>query len=440
MKRLCVIDAPGLTRELLSHVPVNAALGRWISRQRVAVLTPTWPAVTCSMQATITTGGSPSKHGIVANGVATFRSREDQALIDASNFASYRRDVSFWEQSNQLLDVPRFWQDLSGKSKLRTALLFFQNSMPGFASVPKPAADIVITPKPEHGTDGKITSLLWTEPRDLQGRLFAELGAFPLVNYWGPLAGIASSQWIAKSAAWVWTHLRPELQLVYVPHLDYDLQRFGPSSPQAARAVVDVASALEPLLEAVLPDGEIVLFSEYAMEAVTGCAQPNRLLKQAGLLQTRDTTDGQLVDYEKSRAFAMVDHQIAHLYTSDVPAARQVLRDQPVRFLEPREQIRHRRAGELQIEALAGAWMDYRWWDPPRGPVFSSQVDIHRKPGYDALELFFDPATNGVSQNVGLIRGSHGRVTLGDTLIAGSSERVLVDTLAAEQVAGLIVG
>src|SRR5271170_6750378 len=153
--RLCVLDVPALSRPLLQAVPTNSALGKWIARQPIVSLTPTWPAVTCSVQATLTTGTPPSKHGIIANGLPTFRSTDDQALVDASNFPTYRKQISFWEQSNQFLQSPRFWQDSNGKSRFKTALLFFQNSMPGFNGTPKPAADIVLTPKPDHGPDGK---------------------------------------------------------------------------------------------------------------------------------------------------------------------------------------------------------------------------------------------------------------------------------------------
>src|SRR5207302_4060415 len=139
--------------------------------------------------------------------------------------------------------------------RAKTALLFFQNSMPGFAGTPKPAADIVLTPKPEHGPDGKLVSLCWSEPHELVGQLFAKLGPFPLMNYWGPMAGIASSQWIASAAAEVWSAHSPDLQFTYVPHLDYDLQRFGPSHPKSAQAVIDVAAALETLIRRILDDG-----------------------------------------------------------------------------------------------------------------------------------------------------------------------------------------
>jgi hypothetical protein len=261
---VCVIDIPGLSQKLLSAVPANSALGKWIRANRVLGLTPSWPAVTCSMQATLTTGVSPERHGIVANGIATFRSTEDQRLIDPSNFAEYRREVSFWEQSNQFVEAPRFWQDASGKSKWKTAMLFWQNCMPGFVEPLKPAADIVLTPKPEHGPDGNITSLLWAQPRELVGQLFNELGPFPLMNYWGPFAKIDSSRWIARAAAHVWTHYSPQLQLVFTfPHLDPMTLQLASDQIRCKRRKrsVDLGGALEPLLFEVLGDAEIVVLS-----------------------------------------------------------------------------------------------------------------------------------------------------------------------------------
>lgn len=428
-KRVCLIDLPGLSQDLLASVPADSSFGRWLASQRIAGLEPTQPAVTCSVQASLTTGTPPSQHGIIANGIATYRSEEDQRLVDPSNFADYRRQVSFWEQSNQLLQRPRFWQDESGRSRWKTALLFFQNAMPGFVEPRRAAADIVITPKPEHGPDGKITSLLWTSPADLQMRLFADLGPFPLMNYWGPMAGIKASEWIVRSAEWVWTNLQPQLQLVYVPHLDYDLQRFGPSSAQARQAVVDVSHALTPLIDRLVADeAEILLVSEYIMHDVGRWIQPNRLLAEAGLLVTRQTPDGQLVDYDASAAFAMVDHQIAHVYVrnaSDRDRVADILTRAGARVLDRNELgtvgLDHPRSGDLLAIAPEDGWFDYRWWsDPAAAPVFTREVDIHRKPGYDGLEVFFDPAIKGISQDPARLKGSHGWARGAEAVLAGS--------------------
>lgn len=441
-RRVCVIDLPGLSAGLLSAVPPTSSLGKWIANQRVVAMTPSWPAVTCSVQATLTTGVSPSHHGIVANGIPTFRSTDDQRLVDTSNFESYRKRISFWEQSNQFLAAPRFWQDENGRSKFKTAMLFFQHSMPGFVDPRKPAADVVLTPKPDHGPDGKIVSLCWSSPNELVGQLFATLGPFPLMNYWGPMAGIVASRWIARSAAIVWQMHRPQLQWVYVPHLDYDLQRFGPGSTAATKAVADVSAALDPLIDDVLRGGDasIVLLSEYALSDVNRSVQPNRLLASAGLLQTRDSADGKLIDYDNSQALAMADHQIAHVYTKDARATalvRELFASEPVNVCGPTDlaamKLNHRRSGDLLMVANDNTWLDYRWWsDPADAPSFARTVDIHRKPGYDPLELFWDRAANGIVQDANLVRGSHGAVKTGEAVLVGDPAVVQSDCHATD--------
>jgi predicted AlkP superfamily pyrophosphatase or phosphodiesterase len=417
--RICVIDMPGLSHKLMQSLPANSAISRWAGGRPTIPLTPTFPAVTCSVQASLTTGRPPGRHGIISNGQPTVLFPHDQNLVDPGNLTEYRKQISFWEQSNQFLETRRFWHE-----KYKTALLFFQNSMPGFVPPLRPAADWVLTPKPDHGPDSKLVNLCWSEPNDMVAQLSERLGPFPLMNYWGPMAGIASSQWIAKAAAWVWENKSPQLQWTYIPHLDYDLQRFGPDSPQAAQAVVDAAAAIEPLVQTVLDSGgKLMLLSEYAMRSVSACLQPNRLLAEAGLLVTRETPDGKLIDYEKSGAFAMVDHQIAHVYCqsdSDIEKTRAVFAPHKEAKLINSGQmgLTHRRSGEFVLVADPAAWLDYRWWsNPADAPGFAKTVDIHRKPGYDPLELFWDRATNGISQDVSLIRGSHGLVEDGEAVL-----------------------
>jgi predicted AlkP superfamily pyrophosphatase or phosphodiesterase len=434
--RVCVIDLPGLSRELLSNVPADSALGRWVATRSVSTLKPSWPAVTCSVQATLTTGVPPAKHGIVANGLPTFLSAADQALVDSSNFETYRKQISFWEQSNQFIQAPRFWQDEKGQSKFKTALLFFQHCMPGFAGEKKPSADIVLTPKPDHGPDGKLTSLCWSNPPELVPMVFKELGPFPLMNYWGPMAGIASSAWIAKAATIIWRQYLPQLQLVYVPHLDYDLQRFGPDSAQAKRAVVDVSLALEPLINQIESDGgKIVLLSEYSIAAVTRSVSPNQMLKSAGFLKTKSTPDGNLIDYESSDAFALTDHQIAHVYikpTADRRAIEKALSAES--SIEKDSISSHPRAGQLQMQAKPGTWFDYRWWENPEdAPSFARMVDIHRKPGYDPLELFLEPGTRLITQDASLIKGSHGSTPGSDGILIGTDAHESIDAVSVTE-------
>lgn len=444
MKTL-LISVPGMSRELLGQVPAGTRLGALVggSSHGVSAMVPTWPAVTCSVQATLTTGLPPAVHGIIANGLPMYRLPVEAGLVDGSNHGEYRRQVSFWEQSNQLLAAPRFWE---GKT-LKTAMLCFQHSMPGFAGRLSPAAEVVLTPKPEHGPDGRITSLVWTSPSVLGGELQKALGPFPLMHYWGPAAGIASSRWIAAAGAMVLQQHQPDLLLVYLPHLDYDLQRYGPASEKAAAAVAELSGAAEGLLEAAEAGGyAVVVVSEYAISAVDGALMPNVALREAGLLKLTRNAEGPQIDYLGSEAWAMCDHQVAHVYAR-TPAGRDAAEAVLRRLgLEPAGvRVAHPRAGQLQVQSPPGKWLDYRWWRAEEGaeaavvPDWATTIDIHRKPGYDPLELFAGSVPRRVATDAGLVRGSHGRVDTSGVLIwpksAGAGERV-----EATAVAGILEG
>lgn len=436
-RRRLVLSIPGLSRSLLPHIPPGSRFATFANSLHSAHLTPSWPAVTCSVQASLTTGVPPSAHGIIANGLPTYLG--DQALTDPQNLTDYRQAVSFWEQSNQLLDAPRIW---AGKS-LKTALLFFQNSMPGFAGELKPAADIVLTPKPEHGPHGRLTSLLWSNPPGLAKDLQTVLGPFPLMNYWGPMANLKSSQWIIAAAAKVWTDEAPDLQLTYIPHLDYDLQRFGPGSSQAAQAVADLAQALEPSMAAA-EGHDLLIFSEYAIDEVSRAIAPNRALLEAGFLRLTENAEGPLIHYGASAAWVLCDHQIGHVYVSknaELPAIRDVLLSLGLEILSPTGDARpiaHRRAGNLQVQAPKGAWLDYRWWrGAQEAPSWAATVDIHRKPGYDPLELFFNPQTKTIISDAAQIRGSHGRIDGTPALVLSTNP--LPARLTAPELASLLL-
>jgi predicted AlkP superfamily pyrophosphatase or phosphodiesterase len=341
---------------------------------------PTFPAVTCSMQATLLTGKPPSEHGIIANG-----------FFDRETF-----EVKFWEQPAALVQAPRLWDMLPG---CKTAVLFWQNSM--FIN-----SDIVVTPRPLH-LDSGMVQWCYSKPAGY----YEELGGdFKLQKYWGPVAGLASSRWIAHAALYTWREHRPDLMLVYLPHLDYSSQKFGPDAPQARQALREVDALVGALM---FDDAATIVCSEYSLTSVTGALYPNRQLRQAGLLRVREIAGKEYLDFELSDAFAMVDHQIAHIYCKPgkIDVARQALPGMD--FTD----IHHPRAGELIAIAPRDKWFAYYWWnDWAKAPEFVFTVDIHRKPGYDPCELFFDyrrmarmlkPAT---STDPGLVKGSHGRV------------------------------
>lgn len=448
-----VVSIPGLSRSLLPAIPPGTRLGGLASGRgrRCIDLRPSWPAVTCSVQATLTTGLPPAVHGIVANGLPMYRLPVEADLTDPGNHTAYRRSVSFWEQSNQLLDAPRFWQRLP--NRLSTLMVCFQQTMPGFRGPPCPAADLVVTPKPEHSPDGRITSLIWTDPPTLATELQGRFGPFPLQHYWGPAAGIASSRWIAAASALLLQTRRPQLAWVYLPHLDYDLQRYGPDDPRIGSAVAQLADAAEPLLAAAEAEGySTVVLSEYAMTTVHTSVAPNRLLRRAGLLRLVGGGEGPSIDYRGSDAWAMCDHQTAHVYCRSAAAcerARQVLIDDGclearVRLEPAATPVAHPRAGDLQVQAPPGVWLDYRWWWPDEAdrrdivPDWATTVDIHRKPGYDPLELFAGDQPRRITTDATLVRGSHGRTDTCGVVLAPAAAALPADELPAAQVAGLI--
>ena len=256
MPRVCVINVAGLSGRLLAGGRGErlAALAEGGAK---AAVQPVLPAVTCPMQATLTTGAPVGVHGVIANGA----------------FDRRLGRVSFWEQSARMVAAPRLWDQMDPAP--RTAMLFWQNSLI--------AADVILSPKPVHAPDGKTVSWCRDRPAGLYARLAETLGPFPLHHYWGPMAGLPASEWITAAALDVWRSETPDLMLVYLPHLDYDLQRFGPASPQAADALAAVDALVGRLLDA-LGEATVLIVSEYGMTAVAGALHPNRTLREAGLL------------------------------------------------------------------------------------------------------------------------------------------------------------
>jgi predicted AlkP superfamily pyrophosphatase or phosphodiesterase len=378
------------------------------------------PAVTCSMQSTFLTGLLPCEHGIVGNG---WYFRE-------------LGEVFLWRQHNRLVAGEKLWETARAvRPGYRAANLCWWYAMGA-------STDITVTPRPVYHSDGRKSPDCYVRPPALHDELTAELGAFLLFHYWGPTASIASSRWIVAAARRVLRTNRPELTMVYVPHLDYDLQRFGPSGPQAAAAAAELDACLAPLLDDALNSGvAIVVVSEYGITDARRPIDVNRALRADRLLEVYIQKGMEYLDPWTSRAFAVADHQIAHVYirdSSDVPRVRSLVAGLPgVDEVLDREAqachgLDHPRAGELVAVAEPDAWFIYYYWlDDARAPDFAHGVDIHRKPGYDPAELFFDPrdplakaraGLNLVRKKVGLryamrtvpldpacVRGTHGR-------------------------------
>jgi predicted AlkP superfamily pyrophosphatase or phosphodiesterase len=342
------------------------------------------PAVTCTAQASILTGQAPDRHGIVGNGWLWRDTGE----------------VRFWQQSNRLLQAEPLYQTARGTAaargkSFRCAKLFWWFNQGA-------TVDWSVTPKPYYGADGNKVFGIYGTPEGLTERLEQRLGKFPFQTFWGPMAGLPCSEWIARCAAEILRDERPDLTLVYLPHLDYDPQRFGPDGSDMRRLLGELDAALEPLFDAAQAVGARVwVVSEYGHVQVKRAVLPNLVLRKAGFLTVRLGPLGETLDTFASQAFAVCDHQLAHIYINDplhVTHVREVLEHVPgVGRVYSGDQLdelhlRHARSGELVVLSEPDAWFAYPYWLEDRhAPDFARTVDIHRKPGYDPCELFFDP-------------------------------------------------
>lgn len=419
MKRTLVLDVVGLTPGLLPHAPNLSALAR---RGGMRPLETVVPAVTTTVQSTFVTGELPRVHGAVANGW-------------------YFRDLAeiwLWRQSNHLVSGEKVWE--AGRRRdpsFTCAKLFWWYNM--YAS-----ADFTVTPRPMYPADGRKLPDIYTQPAGLRDELVRELGEFPLFKFWGPTADIESTQWIGRCALRVFEQQRPTLTLVYLPHLDYNLQRLGPAHSGIAQDVAEVDAVCGELIEAAQREGaEVVVLSEYGITEVSNPVHINRALRRAGWLRVREELGREQLDAGASDAFAVADHQLAHVYVSRpelVPEVASLLRGLPgvecVLDASGQREIGldHPRSGELVAIARADSWFTYyHFLDDDRAPDYARTVDIHRKPGYDPVELFIDPALrfpklrvarrlaqkflgmrylmDVISLDARLVKGSHGRPT-----------------------------
>ncbi len=378
---MVVLNAVGLTGRLLAMAPRLREMAEkgWQRPLREVV-----PAVTCTAQASILTGLPPDGHGVVGNGW-------------------YFRDtgeVRFWQQSNALIGAEPLYVTARrmaadrGRS-FKSAKLFWWFNQGA-------AVDLSITPKPYYAADGNKAFGIAGTPDGLTDRIESELGRFPFHTFWGPSAGLACTSWIARCASSVLRDDRPDLTLVYLPHLDYDPQRFGPSGSDLPRLVRELDDACAPLLDQAEKSGARVwAVGEYGHCDVSRHVEPNRILRRAGLLGIRPGPFGEVFDPLAARAFAVCDHQVAHVYIKDpgdLGRVRDLMADQPgvARLLagEARGEVGldHPRSGEIVALAEPDAWFAYPFWlDDDRAPDYARTVDIHRKPGYDPCELFLDP-------------------------------------------------
>jgi predicted AlkP superfamily pyrophosphatase or phosphodiesterase len=424
MHPVLVILAVGLSPALIGACTPN--LQRLAARGAMRPLRTVTPAVTCSVQSTLVTGLAPSGHGIVANGW-------------------YFRELSevwLWRQSNRLVAGEKLWEAAKARDpKFTCAKMFWWYNM--YSS-----ADWSATPRPMYPADGRKIPDHYAHPYALHDELDAKLGPFPLFKFWGPLTDISSSEWIAQATLHVMQTRNPTLTLTYLPHLDYNLQRLGPdlSHPRVQHDLKELDAVCGTLIDAAAASGrDVIVVSEYGITPVTDAVHVNRALREAGLICVRPEEHGrEILDPGASAAFALADHQVAHVYVNDrsrLAEVRTLLEklDGVERVLDEAGKrglgLDHARSGELVAISKAERWFSYYYWLEDRlAPDFARTVDIHRKPGYDPVELFFDPALAAPKlasawrlakrklgfrtpmdvislKDTALVRGSHGRLT-----------------------------
>lgn len=413
MSHLVFASVPGLRAEDLSRMP---NLSKLFANGAQRSVSHAFPAVTWPSQANMLTGQLPNEHGVVANG---FYWRE-------------QNKVEMWTAWNEVIEAPQIWDTLSAKEISSAA--WFPMLSKGCG------ADFVCMPAPIHQPDGSEEMWCYSKPQSFYGTLLEQLGHFPLKHFWGPLANIESSKWIAESAAIAAGEFQPRFFYLYLPHLDYAAQKFGPNSPQALAAVAELDELVGVLVDrfssAYSQPVDWMFVSEYVITPVDHVTYPNRVLRDAGLLQVAQRDGEEHLDLDNSDAWALVDHQFAHVFVKDansetIQAVANLFENvegiERVLTGADRGSLDHARSGDVILCSTANSWQAYYWWtDDARAPAFARTVDIHQKPGYDPVELFFDFEKREVPMDATLIRGSHGYDWAGSS--GGTGGGVLLTT------------
>lgn len=458
MKKLVLLSIPGLRETDIQHLPT---LHEMTSSGSVVPLAASFPAVTCSVQSNMTTGLRPNGHGIVANGLYLHEGLPEprRSLLPPTVSDTEQSDPcnvfpvwpkterlpysELWTMPNSAVDAPQIWETLHEKSgpdgtPLRSAVWFALMSK--FCS-----ADNICNFAPIHHPDGSESLWCYTRPYRFYGELRDEFGHFPVKHYWGPLAGLPASKWIADTAVAGAKRFQPDFFFVYLPRLDYTPQKFGPDAPQLADDLQELDGLLAELRrgfsEAYGEEPTWLVAGEYAMTAVDSVVYPNRILRELGLLGIEERDGREYLDVKKSKAFALCDHQISHLFFNDFDS--QLIEKVARRFrIETgvdevlvgeddlaKYDLDHPRSGQIVLVSKPCSWFAYYFWeDDVKAPDYAGTVDIHRKPGYDPVEMFFNRETMSVPLDATLIKGSHGapvRDALQKTILASSDASLL---------------
>ncbi len=418
MNKTVVIDVVGLSKSVIGeHTPF---LEKYIAKNNLTTIEPMLPAVTTAVQSAYLTGKYPAENGIVGNG---WYDRIDN-------------EVKFWKQSNKLVNGDKIWDKAKKVDpSFTSAMMFWWYNM--YSS-----ADYSVTPRPNYLADGRKMPDCYSHPAGLRDTLQEKLGQFPLFQFWGPGANIKSTQWIADASMLNDDLHNPTLTLIYLPHLDYCLQKFGPDLPVISKELNEIDIVVEQLVTFYEKKGaRVIILSEYGISPVNNPIHLNRLLRQHDLLGIRIERGLELLDPGVSKAFALADHQIAHIYINDPSVTEQVkalIKDVigVELVLDKTEQakynINHERSGDLVVMADKDSWFTYYFWlDDAKAPDYARSVDIHKKPGYDPVEMFMSSKLRAgykllrkkaglryvmdvIPLDATLIKGSHGRVGVAD--------------------------
>ena len=400
-KYVVFLSIPGLREQDLAAMP---KLSQLITNGQRATLSPSFPAVTWPVQANMLTGKLPQDHGVVANG---FYWRDEQR-------------VEMWTAWNEKILAPQIWDLLHEHDKSLTSAVWFPMLSKGCG------ADYVCMPAPIHKPDGSEELWCYTKPQEFYGDLLDQFGHFPLQHFWGPLANIKATAWIVDSAVACAKKFTPNFFYLYLPHLDYAAQCHGPDSEKAVAALGELDEVIGRLVDGFGEAyGECDLIwltaSEYTITPVDHVAYPNRVLRETELLRVGRDADGrELIDFENTPAWALVDHQFSHVFVSD--RDNQVIRQVEQLFTgaegiaevlvgktRDKYAMAHERAGDVILVSARDSWQSYYYWlDDANAPRFARTVDIHRKPGYDPVELHIDMASKSIPLDATLIKGSHG--------------------------------
>ena len=353
-----------------------------------------FPAVTCTVQASFRTGLPPEKHGMISNGL----------------FNRKLKKAFFWEQASTLYEGNRIWEEFRNAGNT-VGQLCWQQAIGN-------DSDLILTPAPIHKHHGGMIQDFYARPDGLYHTLCKNIGTkFNLFSYWGPFTSSKCSSWINNAAIdLIQTGKAADLQLVYLPHLDYEMQKSGPFSDKSKKAFLFLEKLLDKLIKTAHQSSyEIIIFGDYAITEAKQAVFPNRILKQAGLFKTRKVKSMLYPDIYSSPAFAMVDHQVAHIFISDkkyldstINAFKNINGIKKVHLKE--NFIDNPESGEVIIEASNGHWFAYPWWNEDKeAPDYASHVDIHNKPGFDPCELFLSMwPPMSVSMDTSKVHGTHG--------------------------------